>query len=198
MIQNITLDSQSGNVAAALNLTSVNLKQAKGYGIYINTTVTTPAVKTFLDANVSAAADTITIASHGYATGLRVAATTAGVLPAGLSATNYWVIKVDASTIQLATSAANALAGTVVNITAAAGGGTHTLTPAAITGGSYKVQVSVDDSTWFDLASVTNNVTATADFMHEKIDPMFNYLRVVWAVTTGQIAYVVNTLVKGE
>jgi hypothetical protein len=196
MIKPTELNTQSGNVAAALNLTSVGVKCAKGFGIYINTTVATPAAITFVDADVSAANDTITEVAHGYATGLKVAATTAGVLPAGLSATNYWVIKVDADTMKLATSAANALAGTAVNITAAAGGGTHTLTPAAITGGSYKVQVSVDDSTYFDLASVTNNVTATADFMHEKLDPMFNYVRVVWAITTGQIAYVVNTLVK--
>jgi hypothetical protein len=197
MIQTTELNTQSGNVAAALNLTSICLKRAKGYGVFINTTVATPAAKTFVDANVSAAADTIAISAHGYATGLKVAATSAGTLPAGLSATNYWVIKVDANTIKLASSAANALLGTVVDITAAAGGGTHTLTPAAITGASYKLQASVDDVTYFDL-SVTNNVTVTADFIHEKIDPMFNFVRVVWAITTGQIAYVVNTLVKGE
>lgn len=141
--------------------------------------------------------NTITIASHGYATGLKAALTTSAAdLPAGLSATNYWVIKIDANTIKLATSAANALAGTAVNFTDS-GTGTHTLTPAAITGGSYKLQASHDGVTYFDL-SVTNNVTATADFIHEKIDPMFNYVRVVWAVTTGQIAYSVYTLVKGE
>jgi len=197
MIQTNNIDSQSGNVAAALNLTGVDLKKAKGYGILISTTVATPAAKTFVDADVTVAADTITIAAHGYATGLRVAATTGGVLPAGLSATNYWVIKVDADTIKLASSAANALAGTVVDITAAAGGGTHTLTPASITGASYKLQCSVDDSTYYDLG-VTNNVTVTADFVHEKVDPMFNFVRVVWAITTGQIAYSIKTLVKGE
>lgn len=192
------LNTQSGNVAAALNLTAVNVKAAKGHGIFVSTIVATPAAKTFVDANVSVANDTITITAHGYATGLKAAATTSGTLPGGLSATNYWVIKVDADTIKLATSAANALLGTAVDITSAAGGGTHTLTPAAISGGSYKLQCSMDDgSTYVDLG-VTNNVTATADFLHEKLDPMYTHVRLVWAITTGQIAYIVQTLVKED
>jgi hypothetical protein len=140
--------------------------------------------------------NTITVADHGYATGLKAALTTSAAdLPAGLSATNYWIIKVDANTFKLASSAANALAGTAVNFTDS-GAGTHTLTPAAITGGSYKLQASFDDVTYVDLG-VTANITATADFFHEKVDPMFNFVRVVFAITTGQFSYSVNTLVKG-
>ena len=186
------VDTQSGNVAADLNMTSVSTKTTKAFGVFINTTVATPAAKTF---TAVAATDICTAAAHGYATGLRVAATTTTTLPGGLSVTNYWIIKIDADTFKLATSAANALAGTAVDITSV-GTGTHTLTPAAITGGSYKLQVSPDDTLWYDLASVTNNVTVTANFMHEKIDPAFNFMRVVWAVTTGQIAYVITTVVK--
>jgi len=185
------LITQSGNVAAALNLASIDTKKAKVVGLYINTVVATPAAVTF----TAAVTDICTAVAHGYATGLRVAATTTGTLPAGLSATNYWIIKIDADTFKLASSAANALAGTAVDITGT-GTGVHTLTPAAITGGSYKVQVSPDNILWFDLASITNNVTATADFMHQLVDPSYSFVRVVWAVTTGQIAYDVNTVVK--
>jgi hypothetical protein len=57
----------------------------------------------------------------------RVQLTTSGTLPAGLSlATDYYVIKVSDTTIKLATSYANAVAGTAVNITDA-GTGTHTI-----------------------------------------------------------------------
>jgi hypothetical protein len=191
------MDSQTGNVAAALTLTEVDMQQAKCYSVFVRTTVATPTAKTFLDAGVSVANNTITIASHGYATGLKAALTTTGSLPGGLSATDYWIIKVDANTIKLATSAANALAGTAVDITSAAGGGTHTLTPAAITGASYKLQASPDGTAWFDLG-VTNNVTTTADFLHEKTDPPYSKIRLVWAITTGQIAYEVYTVVKKE
>lgn len=82
----------------------------------------------FLDADVSVADDTITETGHGIPDLTRVRLTTTGVLPTGLAAdTDYWVIVVDADTISLATSAANALADTAIDITAAAGGGTHTL-----------------------------------------------------------------------
>jgi len=83
---------------------------------------------TFLPAAVSAANDTITKAGHGLVTGDTVLLTTTTTLPAGLSlGTAYYVIVVDASTIKLASSRANAFAGTVVDITGI-GVGTHTVT----------------------------------------------------------------------
>lgn len=60
-------------------------------------------------------------------TGTRVRLTTSGTLPAGLAtATDYYVIKVSDTTFELATSYANAIAGTQINITDA-GTGTHTV-----------------------------------------------------------------------
>lgn len=61
-------------------------------------------------------------------TGTRVRLTTTTTLPAGLAtATDYYVIRVTDSTFKLATSYANAIAGTAINITDA-GTGTHTIT----------------------------------------------------------------------
>lgn len=60
-------------------------------------------------------------------TGTEVRLTTTTTLPAGLSlATDYYVIKVSDTTFKLATSYANAVAGTAINITDA-GTGTHTV-----------------------------------------------------------------------
>lgn len=57
----------------------------------------------------------------------RVQLSTSGTLPAGLAAaTNYYVIKVTDLTCKLATSYANAVAGTAINITDA-GSGTHNI-----------------------------------------------------------------------
>jgi hypothetical protein len=57
----------------------------------------------------------------------RIQVSSAGTLPAGLSAaTDYFVIKLSDTTIRLATSYANAVAGTAINITDA-GSGAHTL-----------------------------------------------------------------------
>lgn len=61
-------------------------------------------------------------------TGTRVRLTTTTTLPAGLAtATDYYVIKESDTTFKLATSYANAVAGTQINITDA-GTGTHTVT----------------------------------------------------------------------
>lgn len=61
-------------------------------------------------------------------TGTRVRLTTSGTLPAGLAtATDYYYIRMSDSTFELASSYANAIAGTQINITDA-GTGTHTVT----------------------------------------------------------------------
>ncbi len=61
-------------------------------------------------------------------TGTRVRLTTTTTLPAGLAtATDYYVIRMSDTTFELASSYANAIAGTQINITDA-GTGTHTVT----------------------------------------------------------------------
>lgn len=61
-------------------------------------------------------------------TGTRVRLTTTTTLPAGLAtATDYYVVRLSDTTFKLSTTYANAVAGTVINITDA-GTGTHTIT----------------------------------------------------------------------
>ncbi len=69
----------------------------------------------------------VTNTAHGLYTGESVYLTTSGALPTGLTAnTLYYVIRVDANTFNLATTRANALAGTKINTTGSQSG-THTL-----------------------------------------------------------------------
>lgn len=83
----------------------------------------------FADGDVTVGSDQIAETAHGYQTGEGpIRLTTTGTLPAGLALnTNYWIIRVDANNVKFASSRANALVGTAVDITAAAGGGTHTV-----------------------------------------------------------------------
>lgn len=78
--------------------------------------------------------ETFTAVAHGLETGdgpIRVSSST--TLPAGLTAgTDYWVIYVDADNFQLATTLANAYAGTELTISDN-GTGTHTLSDTADT-----------------------------------------------------------------
>lgn len=80
----------------------------------------------FTNADVSTSAETITTSTaHGLVTGDTVVLTTAGTLPTGLStATPYYVIKSNTTAFQLASSRANAFAGTAINITGTTGLGT--------------------------------------------------------------------------
>lgn len=89
----------------------------------------------FAELVVSKGTFTVTIASpgvvtntaHGIYTGEGVYLTTTGVLPTGLSAnTMYYAIRVTADTFRLATTLANAVAGTAIN-TSGSQSGTHTL-----------------------------------------------------------------------
>ena len=85
--------------------------------------------RTFVDAAVSTSAETISIPGHCLDTGDVIRfSNSGGALPTPLVATqNYYVIKSTDGLIKVATSAANATAGTAVNLTAASGGGTHTV-----------------------------------------------------------------------
>lgn len=139
-------------------------------------------------------AETIAIPDHGFYTGTKVAATTAGTLPTGLSATNYYVIRVDASTIKLATNLVNANAGTAVNITAE-GTGVHTLTPAAISGASIKIQGSNNNVDFADLANTSVNITSTGSGLVDVTSHGHKYTRAVFTVTAGQ--FVVNLWLAG-
>lgn len=92
-------------------------------------TATVVANTTFVDANVTVATNQIAVTAHGYTAGTGVELTSSGTLPAGLTLTTlYFIGVVDANTITLHRFIADAIAGAnAVDITAAAGGGTHTI-----------------------------------------------------------------------
>lgn len=111
-----------------------------------------------------AVADTIQLTAHGLTLGTTVDFITTGTLPTGLSlATTYFVIPIDADTIQIASSLANAYAGTAVAISAGTGTGTHTI--------QFKL-LETDART-----SSTNNTLKTNGYgalpAHSTYDPLF-------------------------
>ena len=84
-------------------------------GTYYNSSGTVSAVTT--------GADSLTINNHPFNVGERVYITTTATLPGGLSAlTEYFIIDTDANTIKLATTKANAIAGTAIDLTTTGSG----------------------------------------------------------------------------
>lgn len=88
------------------------------WGLQLRYQDTTPSTAVF---TADPATDLLTVADHGAYLGLKCKFTTDGVLgelPAPLNASDtYYVIPVSANTFKVATSYANALRGTAVNIT---------------------------------------------------------------------------------
>ena len=100
----------------------------------VNGTAITTVGKTFVDANVTTGTDNIAITGHGFSSGQQVTLTSTGTLPAGLSTnTIYYVLRQDTDNIKLSAT----LGGAAVDITAAAGGGTHTVTTGTGSSGTY-------------------------------------------------------------
>lgn len=191
------------SIGATTNSSIVNCETIKTLSIVSNVDVNAPASVVFSAAAVDIDDDFITKASHGMATGLKGQFTTTGTLPAGLALlTDYWIIKLTASTFAVAASLSDAQAGTRV-VLVDQGSGNHTFTPAALAGGVAKIQFSYGDIQnpnsprdsslwdWFDIptGAITNpsqNITADVVLYWEKIDVPWPYVRINYALTAGQ------------
>lgn len=183
--------------ATAVTSAALDIRHMLGYSAYIAWTDTTPSAVEFEDSDVATGTEYITDVGHGLFTGLKGQLTTTGTLPTGLAtSTDYWVIKIDDDTFQLASSLANAQAGTAVDITAASGGGTHTFTPTAIAG-TIKLQYSIDLENWEDVADSSQTISGTNSAYVRKSDVFDLYLRLHGLLTAGQATVVFKLGAKG-
>ena len=78
---------------------------------------------------VSISGDTLSFTDHRFVTGQKVTYTDGGGTAIGglTDGTSYFIIKVDQSTIKLATNASNAASSTAIDLTSGAAGTSHTL-----------------------------------------------------------------------
>lgn len=117
-------------VAAAGAPWQAKLVDLQGYYRLSTTNVTGTGSRTLVNTNTftADAGTNLVTYTNDFKTFTKVRFTTSGTLPAGLSlATDYWLVRQSATTALVASSYANAVAGTTIDITDA-GSGTHTLT----------------------------------------------------------------------
>lgn len=109
----------------------LKLVDLQGYYRLATTDVTGTGSRTLINTNTftaSSSSGLLLTYTNDFASGTKVRFTTTTTLPTGLSlATDYWLVRVSATTARVATSYANYIAGTVIAFTDA-GTGTHTLT----------------------------------------------------------------------
>lgn len=173
-----------------------NGRNAGSLAAVANITVDTNAAKTWLSAAVGT--NVITLTAHGYKTGLVCQLTTTGGLPTGLStSTNYYVIVVDANTISLATTYANAIANTVITFTVTGDSGTGTLTPTALAGATVQEQWSIDGVVWVSFTAATSITTATTyGNAHDR--PAFPLYRLAFVITAGSLTVSAKALTYAD
>ena len=199
VLNDLMIDSQT--VALALTSERQEVDHMMVATVVATITSATPANKTFAAADVDITENTATITAHGFLTGLKVQVSNPGTLPTGISAaTDYYIIVVDANTVKFATSQANALAGTAVDITNA-GVGTNTVEVNATIAGTIKLQYTADPETvisptWVDVAAATA-ISAAGTVAWNITDIGYIGLRAVATVTSGAIGASVRINAKG-
>lgn len=98
-----------------------------GQAMFGNTTLSGNTTKTFTDTDVDTTNDRITISTHGFVTGQAVLFTSASPPAPLVTSSVYYIIVVNENRFKLATSYANAVAGTAIDLTTIGGAVTDTL-----------------------------------------------------------------------
>lgn len=151
----------------AVTLAGVVLTFTSSASLETDVNVTVASAKAFASAtDISLLTGVITETGHGYLTGDVGRLTTSGSLPTGFAlSTDYHVIKVDADHYKLASSQANALAGTAI-IPTAAGSGNQTFTPVSDKCLAYRLAAAVNAHSTlqyaFTASAALDVVTVTA------------------------------------
>ncbi len=204
----ITLEVALGVVVttAAALITAFNLDaganalvEASGSGAVPLIALTETPLAGGTDGEVDVDEDTITIPSHGFVTGLKGRLTTTGTLPAPLlTGTDYFVIIIDANTIQLAASLVDAEAGDAIDLTnTGADGSVATFTATALAGASVTFKKSNDRINWENIQAATT-ITVDGSVMLVQPDVSYRYFKAVKALTAGVVDLKAKTLVIGD
>lgn len=205
----LTGPANAGATAATTRFTSTATSDVFDAGVYASNAPESFVWTGTADVNtpsaaVSASASQVTSSSgllftnttqNNFGFGLVVQFTTSTTLPTGISAaTDYYVVPISSSTYKVATSLANAIAGTVVAYTDT-GTGDQTATPVALEDCTIILQGSNDQgTTWATVPNSTQTITADADWVYELDYIRYAAFRTYISMTTGQVSVTKNQI----
>lgn len=190
---------------AGVSQTEYDARAVKLVSVHVRATEVCLCASAVAAASVSSACNSFTDPCHGFATGLVGQFTTSCAdLPSGLSTcTNYYIINVSSSVYKVATSRANAIAGTNVSL-ADAGTGTHTFTATSssctpASNGTVTFHASVDGENFatanYGCVSISLDNSGVSTF-ETFADAGFNVLQADVDVLLGQ--WTVDVDVSGK
>jgi hypothetical protein len=204
-----SITTTATELVTALNLDGdvTALVSASGSGASPLTDAVEDALEGGINSAIDVDANTITIASHGYGTGQVAQFVTDGTLPDPLTVlTDYYLIRVNANTIQVAETLEDALDGVPIVLTdQGSSGAENEVDIEDLSGGTATLQKSLgggpnslpeSEWVWSDEGNAVN-VTQDGTLYFEKVDPTANFYRLKYAITTGSLTADVLVLGKG-
>ena len=191
---NIRLSLQDifvGQIAQTYTTPTISLDASIGFAFVIKKTDVVLVNATFASVSLNA----ITAVAHGYKTGLKVRFTTTVTLPTGLAlVTDYFLIRVSADTLMVASTQQNAIDG--VFLTISGGSGTHTIVVQAAALVYLYLEGTIDDSLWVKILNSTYEITSTAQLVEHET-AFYKSVRAVVDLTSGQFDLNSKLMVKG-
>lgn len=193
-MSNIRLKLQDvaiGNKAGTLETGAIALDNSIGFSVAFDCTESSLTNKTFNSVSLNS----FSVTSHGYETGLKVRFTTSGSLPTGLSLlTDYYLIKISADTLMVASSQVNALNGEFLTISG--GSGTHTISVQSFSGAYLLLEASLDGEKWIELQDSYRKITSKTQ-MIEHETAFYHYVNVKIIIDSGQYNFYSKIMLKG-
>lgn len=182
--QILNVTSQTSSKSAILDLQDVDvLSMSTTYSVTTQSAAVVPSA--------SISGNVFTKTAHGLVTGVVGQMTTSSALPTPLVvSTNYYVIRLTANTFSLASSLANALAGTAITLSDA-GTGNQTFTPTTASG-TLALYESVDGTNFVAVSGDTVTITGSSTTIWH-VSPVFSrYMKVLFTPTSGAINFTVT------
>jgi len=174
---------------------SINLEMCEHICFVIQNEVQVLAEVEFDDTDI--VGDKIFVFPHPYVNGTKVRFTTTGTLPTGLSlATDYYLTNVNGFGFEVASSKANAIAGT--NIEFSGGSGTHTVVPQAYSTLNCVLEAAIEPDVWAELSASLVQSSKTENLIYELNNPVYKFIRMKCTIESGQSVLIVKCLMKGH
>ena len=191
LVAQISSTLPSSGLVGTANLGQVDTRTLNSLSYIVDPINATPGTSTF---TYPGTGNVVTTTANGLVTGQILTLTTAGTLPTGVSTgTSYYAIALSGTTVEFASSLANAQGGTAIALSGSATT-TGTINPTALSA-TVQQQVQNGTSSLVNLGSSYTVTSGTAILIENDVCA-FSSSRLQVAVAAGQLNLNISTCAK--